>query len=122
MAVPKGFDVPFRLVRETESPSTVEGDAALDRSIRTIIQTFPGERPYRPSFGSGAASGVFSNMTEESAVRIATEIRRALSAWEQRISVLDITFVVEDSTIDLIITWRPTGRDSDSTTTIQFET
>ena len=52
MAVPQGFDLPFRMFSEGSSPNVVEGDEVLDRSIRMILLTYPGERPYRPTFGS----------------------------------------------------------------------
>jgi phage baseplate assembly protein W len=121
MALPKGFDVPFRLYLEGNSPNTVEGNDALDRSIRTIVLTFPGERVYRPTFGSTARGGIFDSMTEVTAVQISDSIRRAISDWEPRVDVQDILFELEETTIYLTIIWRPNGSTEDSSTTMEFQ-
>ena len=122
MAVPQGFYIPFRMVKQRSSPNFVEGDAVLDRSIRTIIRTFPGERPYRPTFGSLVRALIFTNMTEGAALQGADEIRRALLAWEPRISVVNILFELNDTSVFLTVIWRANGRRQDSTTLIEFRT
>ena len=121
MTFPVGFDVPFRLVSEgRSSPSVVEGNDALDRSIRTIIRTFPGERVFRPSFGSLARGNIFNNMTRATAIRIASDIKEALRIWEKRITVRDVRFELSENTVFLTITWRPSGVSVESSTTIAF--
>ena len=121
MGVPKGIDVPFRLNKAQSSPVTVEEETLLDRSIRTILLTSPGERPYRPTFGSWLRRLVFENMSEGAALQAAAEIRRALIDWEPRIEVLDILFSLIENTIQLDIIWRANGSQLDSTSTIGFE-
>jgi len=120
MALPKGFDVPFRLFATGQSPNTVEGLEALDRSIRTIVLTYPGERPYRPGFGSFAKTGVFSNMTEATAIEVGDSIRRAIATYETRVSVKDILFELEDTKVLITISWQPAGTRIDSSTTVEF--
>ena len=121
MAVPQGIDVPFRMFKQGRSPNVVEGDAVLDRSIRTIIQTFPGERPYRPTFGSFARAGIFSNMGEGTAMQIGDEIRRAVAQWEPRVRVIEVAFELEDTSIFLTITWQANGSAAVASTVMQFE-
>ena len=120
MAVPQGYDVPFRLVKELGSPNAIEGDAVLDRSIRTILRTYPGERPYRPTFGSFLKALIFANMTEGAALQAADEVNRAITAWEPRVSIDDIQFALDDTTVFLTIKWRANGRAGDAATTIEF--
>ena len=121
MAVPKGFDIPFRIDKNRGSPVSVETEALLDRSIRTILLTSPGERVFRPTFGSWLRRLVFTNMSEGAAFQAAAEIRRALDAWEPRIDVRDILFSLGENSIQLEVVWQPTGAQVDSTTTIGFE-
>jgi phage baseplate assembly protein W len=121
VAVPKGFDVPFRLDKRQASPVSAEQEKLLDRSIRTILLTSPGERVFRPTFGSWLRRMVFANMSEGAGFQAATEIRRALVAWEPRIIVRDILFRLGDNSIQLNIIWQPTGAQVDSSTTIGFE-
>lgn len=123
MAVPQALDVPFRMYSSGTSPNVVEGPTAvIDRSIRTIIRTVPGERPYRPTFGCWAKAMIFANMTEGAALQTAAEIRRAVAAWEPRADIQDILFELSDTTVSLTIIWQPNGTNVDSRTTIQFVT
>jgi phage baseplate assembly protein W len=120
VALPKGFDTPFRLVSEQSSPNVVEGLDCFDRSIRTIIRTFPGERVYRPTFGCLARASIFANMTDAMAVQLGSEIRRAVASWEPRVSIEDILFELDNNIVRLQISWRPSGRETDSTTIIEY--
>ena len=120
MAVPQGYDVPFRMVKDQSSPNGVEGDAVFDRSIRTILRTYPGDRPYRPTFGSFLKALVFTNMTEGAALQAADEVRRAITEWEPRVKIDDIQFALSDTTVYLTIKWRANGKAGDSSTTLEF--
>lgn len=123
MAVPQGIKVPFEVSTARGSPVVVEEAALLDSSIRMILRTVPGERPFRPSFGSWLPITVFANMTEGAAFQAAAEAKRALIAWEPRISVQDILFeLVEPSTIMLTIIWSPNGAATTFRSTIDFRT
>lgn len=123
MAVPQTIDVPFRMYKGGTSPNVVQGPSAtIDRSIRTIIRTVPGERPYRPTFGCWARAMVFANMTEGAALQTAAEIRRAVAAWEPRADIQDILFELSGTTVALTVIWRANGAPTDSTTTIGFVT
>lgn len=121
MAVPKGFDVPFRLDKNQASPVSAEKEKLLDRSIRSILLTSPGERAYRPTFGSWLRRLIFANMSEGAAFQAGAEVRRALSTWETRIDVKDILFALDETTIQLNIIWRANGSQADATTSIGFE-
>ena len=123
MTAPKGIDVPFRFDDVNGSPASVEGVATLDRSIRTILLTTPGERVYRPEFGSWLRTLVFANMSTGTAFQAKAEVERALRQFEPRIEVIDVLFeLVGDNRVELTINWRPNGRDLDATTTIEFVT
>lgn len=125
MTVPKGLDVPFRMYRQGASPNVLEGPSdVLDRSIRTIIRTLPGERPYRPTFGSWVRALIFNNISEGAALQAGAEIRRAVGLWESRVDIDDILFELDHNsgTIFLTVVWRPNGAAQDSQTTIEFRT
>ena len=121
MSLPIGLDTPFRLISAQNSPNVVEDLECLDRSIRTIIRTFPGERVYRPTFGCMARASIFANMTDSMAVQLGSEIRRAIATWEPRVSINDILFELDDNKVFLQISWRPSGNAADSTTIIEYQ-
>lgn len=123
MAVPQGIKFPFELNKDRGSPVVAEGVALLESSIRTILRTVPGERPYRPNFGSWLPVMVFANMTEGVAFQAVSEASRALVTWEPRVKVQDILFELQEpSTISLTVIWRPNGAPSTYRTTIDFRT
>lgn len=123
MAVPQGIKNPFELSSTRGSPVVAEGVDLLASSIRTILRTVPGERPFRPSFGSWLPMLVFANMTEGAAFQAVSEAKRALSTWEPRIRIQDILFeLLEPSTIALTVIWSPNGAPSTFRTTVDFRT
>lgn len=121
MAVPKAIAVPFQISKDLGSPVVNESDKVLEDSIRTILLTLPGERPYRPTFGSWLRALVFANMTQGNAIQASQEIERAIGEWEPRVSVRNIQFELDVNKIKLFVTWRPNGRQQDSTTFIGFD-
>jgi len=124
MAIPQGIRFPFEVDKTRGSPVIADGTVPLlDSSIRMILSTVPGERPYRPTFGSWLPTIVFANMTETAAYRAAAEVKRALRDWEPRIKVQDILFDLEDpNLIALTVVWRPNGADSTYRSTVEFRT
>jgi phage baseplate assembly protein W len=84
MAVPQGIRAPFEVSKTKGSPVSVEVVGLFNSSIQMILKTVPGERPYRPSFGSWLPVMVFANMTEGTAFQAAAEAKRALRAWDLR--------------------------------------
>src|SRR6187551_552276 len=68
----------------------------IDQAIQLILATAPGERPMRPEFGCGVHDYVFAPADENTAGRIAFEVRRALDRWEPRIDVTDVVVGFDD--------------------------
>ena len=62
----------------------------IEQAIALILGTAPGERPMRPEFGCALHDFVFAPADEDTAGRIAYEVRRSLERWEPRIEVVDL--------------------------------
>lgn len=122
MGVPQGIKVPFELNKTRGSPVIAEGNALFDSSIRMILRTVPGERPFRPEFGSWVSLMIFSNMSEGAAFQAIAEAKRAIRAWEPRVLVEDILFELEDTSIFLTIIWSPNGAPTQFRSTLEFRT
>ena len=122
MAVPQGIQVPFEVSKAKGSPVIAEENALFNSSIRMILRTVPGERPFRPSFGSWLPLMLFANITEGAAFQAAAEAKRALIKWESRISVQDILFELTENAILLTVVYRPNGGASQYRTTVEFRT
>ena len=92
-----GADVRFPLAGNFES---VEGLNTLLQDIQTLLLTIPGERVGRPEFGCNLRNQVWENI-DVGANAGAASISSALSEFESRITVTDVTFTINRNT-DLI--------------------
>jgi phage baseplate assembly protein W len=84
-----GWAFPLR-TDATGGIALVSRDREIAESIRIILGTAPGERPMRPEFGCGVHDYVFAPADEDTAGRIAYEVRRSLDRWEPRIELTDV--------------------------------
>jgi len=108
MATAKGLTSPFTFTN-IGYPQASIGTQCLHDSIFTVLSTIPGERVMRPDFGSYLRMILFEPMSRATGFRARSEVFRALGAWEQRVSVQDVLFELEDTTITLHVTWRSSG-------------
>ena len=86
-----GWAFPIRLDPAGQVQLTTDGDEAIRDSIWTILGTNPGERVMRPDFGCGIEDYVFDVNDVSTAGAIGRVVTEALSLWEPRIDVLDVT-------------------------------
>ena len=73
-----------------------EGPADLDRSIRVVIATAPGERVMRPEFGCRVWELLFEPVTANLVGQMAQAVRDALAQWEPRVTVEDVEVRPDD--------------------------
>jgi phage baseplate assembly protein W len=88
--VGRGFSWPMS-VDHTGSIKLTDGVDDLDRSIRIVLMTAPGERVMRPQFGCRIWELLFEPVTPNLLGLIAVAVRDALAQWEPRIEVEDVT-------------------------------
>jgi phage baseplate assembly protein W len=84
--VGRGWAFPIA-VRDNGAIATVDGIANVEKAMRIILQTYLGERPMRPHFGSRLRDFMFDAMTTESLAAIEREVERALTSCEPRVRV-----------------------------------
>lgn len=73
----------FRTMSEAEE---------IAQSVRMILLTHRGERPYRPEFGSDLSRYAFENVDTTLRTLIRQETTAALRKWEPRIFNIQVTF------------------------------
>lgn len=108
VGVPKGVGVPFRF-DDTGYPAPDVELEILNDSIFTILSTAPGERVYRPLFGSFLRQVLFEPMSRATAFRARAEVFRSVRLWEPRVQVQDVYFELGDTTINLLVSWTARG-------------
>ncbi len=66
------------------------GEALIRQSIETILDTEPGERVMRPTFGCGLRRYLMAPNTTATRTALSEEISEALTRWEPRIRVTEV--------------------------------
>ena len=66
---------------------------AIQRSLKNIIFTFPGEKPFDPEFGSQVSRMLFEIITPLTANRIKREIEYSINRYEPRVLLNDVKVV-----------------------------
>ena len=83
----KDLSITFKKHPVTNDLVTVKDNAAVSQSIKGLLLTRRGERPFQPDLGSGLQDLLFEPMDYGSAALIKKEIRETLNRFEPRISI-----------------------------------
>jgi hypothetical protein len=71
------------------SPQTDE--RLIKNDLRQLLLTSPGERAYRPDFGTIIQGAVFEPGSSSLQLQIQSSVMRAISKWEKRVTVNSVT-------------------------------
>jgi len=82
----RGFSWPMT-TDHTGAIKLTDGPEDLDRSMRIVLLTAPGERVMRPQFGCRIWDLLFEPITPNLLGLIAEAVRDALAQWEPRVEV-----------------------------------
>ena len=63
---------------------------AIARSIRNLVLTIPGEKPFQPDIGSNISQMLFENMDKLTAAALKDEIITTIENYEPRVDVNDV--------------------------------
>ena len=94
----KDINLSFKRHPVTNDVVTIRNEDAIKRSVKNIIFTILGEKPFDPDFGSIINNSLFDLNTNLSEIRVSDEIRQSLPNFEPRIENIEINVtVVPDS-------------------------
>ena len=74
----------------TNDVLTIRDEDAIKRSVRNIIFTILGEKPFEPEFGSVINDSLFELNTSLNQMRISDEIKQSLLNYEPRIDNISV--------------------------------
>ena len=91
----------------------LKNEGAINRSIRNIVFTYPGEKFFNQDFGSRVSRSLFENVDEISSSIIRDEIISSISNYEPRVSLLDVGVYpdYDNGSFDVVINYRVVGAD-----------
>ena len=68
----------------------LKNENAIARSVRNLVLTIQGERPFQPVLGTGVSQLLFENMDKLTASAIRSEIRSTIENFEPRVEINEI--------------------------------
>ena len=81
----KDINLSFKRHPVTNDVVTIRDEDAIKRSVKNIIFTILGEKPFEPNFGSVINESLFELSTGLNEMRISDEIKSSLLNYEPRI-------------------------------------
>ena len=94
----KDINLSFKRHPVTNDVLTVSNEDAIKRSVKNIIFTILGEKPFLPLFGSVINQSLFDLNTNLNEIRISDEIKQSLLNYEPRIdNIVATTTIYPDS-------------------------
>ena len=109
----KYSDIDFNFAKNpvTNDVSIVQDADAIKASVRNIVLTDAGERPFNPTLGSSIRGLLFEPMTPITAGAIESRIRSTLSIFEPRIQILrlDVVGDPENNAFNVTLGFRMPG-------------
>ena len=87
----KDINLSFKRHPVTNDVVTIRDEDAIKRSVKNIIFTILGEKPFLPLFGSVINQSLFDLNTNLNEIRISDEIKQSLLNYEPRIDNVEVT-------------------------------
>ena len=97
----KDINLSFKRHPVTNDVVTIRDEDAIKRSVKNIIFTIMGEKPFSPEFGSIINDSLFELNTNLSEVRISDEIKSSLINNEPRIDNVSVSVTIPPDTNEM---------------------
>ena len=97
----KDINLSFKRHPVTNDVLTVRDEDAIKRSVKNIIFTILGEKPFEPDFGSVINDALFDLNTNLNEIRVSDEITQSLLNFEPRINNVIVTVTVAPDSNEL---------------------
>ena len=94
----KDINLSFKRHPVTNDLVAIRNEDAIKRSVKNIIFTILGEKPFSPNFGSFISESLFELTTNYDTIALEDEIQNILYRFEPRIDNISVTVsIVPDS-------------------------
>lgn len=84
------LDISFKSHPFTGDLRTVSNIDSIKQSLKTLLYTKFGERPFRPNLGTKLGNLLFKQLDQITKIELDTEIRNVIQNWEPRININDL--------------------------------
>jgi len=92
----------------------LRNENAIARSIRNLIMTAPGERPFNSELGSNVYRLLFENFDNQTSYAIKTEIEISIRNFEPRVKLTEVQVSANEDNheFDVVIRYKIVGIDA----------
>ena len=97
----KDINLSFKRHPVTNDVVTISNEDAIKRSVRNIIFTIIGEKPFEPEFGSVINDSLFELNTSLNEMKVSDEIKSSLVNYEPRIDDIDVSVTIPPDTNEM---------------------
>ena len=107
----KDISMTFQTNPLTKDLIVLKNENAIARSVKNIVFTVPGEKPFNPEFGSRISESLFENIDDITASQIETELRDSINRFEPRVSItkLVVNANIEENGFDVTLIYDIIG-------------
>ena len=107
----KDINLSFKRHPVTNDVVSINDEDAIKRSVKNIIFTILGEKPFEPDFGSVINDSLFELNTSLNQMRISDEIKQSLLNYEPRIDNISVNASVypESNELNCIVQYDIIG-------------
>jgi len=86
---------------------------AISRSVRNLVFTIPGEKPFQPDIGSNVSRLLFENLDQLTADSIKREIENTINNYEPRVDLNEVVVTpnYDSNEFDVVIKYYIVGLD-----------
>ena len=100
----KDINLSFKRHPVTNDVVSINDEDAIKRSIKNIIFTILGEKPFQPLFGSVINESLFELSTALSEMKVSDEITQSLLNYEPRIANTEVTVSIYPDSNEMNVT------------------
>ena len=92
----------------------LKNENAIARSVRNIVMTIPGEKPFNENFGSRISGLLFENVDNITATAISDEIRESVTNYEPRVSLTNVAVNpnFDNNSFDAVVKYNIIGAEA----------
>ena len=107
----KDINLSFKRHPVTNDVVAIRNEDAIKRSVKNIVFTILGEKPFDPTFGSIMSDALFELSTSLNEIRISDEITSSLNRYEPRIDnvVATATVYPDSNEMNCLVQYDITG-------------
>ena len=112
----KDINLSFKRHPVTNDVVTISNEDAIKRSVKNIVFTILGEKPFDPFFGSVINESLFDLNTNLNEIRISDEIKSSLLNYEPRIDNvrIEVSIYPDSNEVNATIQYDIVGEPSPS--------